>query len=101
MSASPCKVIFACVHNAGRSQIAAALFNALADPRKAIAKSAGTRPADRPHPKVVEALKEIGIDIGDAVPRFLTAEMAGSAPWLVTMGCGEQCPMVPGLERAG
>lgn len=100
MSATPNTVIFACVHNAGRSQMAAAFFNALADPQKAIALSAGTQPADRPHPEVVEALKEVGIDISDAVPRLLDEAMAGSAQWLVTMGCGEQCPVVPGLKRA-
>ena len=100
MSATPNTVIFACVHNAGRSQMAAAFFNALADPQKASALSAGTQPADRPHPEVVEALKEVGLDISDAVPRLLDEAMAGSAQWLVTMGCGEQCPVVPGLKRA-
>lgn len=100
MSATPNTVIFACVHNAGRSQMAAAFFNALAGPQKASALSAGTQPADRPHPEVVEALKEVGIDISDAVPRLLDEAMAGSAQWLVTMGCGEQCPVVPGLKRA-
>lgn len=100
MSATPNTVIFACVHNAGRSQMAAAFFNALADPQKASALSAGTQPADRPHPEVVEALKEVGIDISDAVPRLLDEAMTGSAQWLVTMGCGEQCPVVPGLKRA-
>ena len=100
MSTTPNTVIFACLHNAGRSQMAAAFFNALADPQKASALSAGTQPADRPHPEVVEALKEVGIDISDAVPRFLDEAMTGSAQWLVTMGCGEQCPVVPGLKRA-
>ena len=93
-------VIFACVHNAGRSQMAAAFFNALSDPAKARALSAGTQPAKRLHPEVVEALKVVGIDISDAVPRLLDAEIAGSAQWLITMGCGEQCPVVPGLKRA-
>ena len=100
MSTTPNTVIFACLHNAGRSQMAAAFFNALADPQKASALSAGTQPADRPHPEVVEALKEVGIDISDAVPRFLDEAMTDSAQWLVTMGCGEQCPVVPGLKRA-
>jgi len=100
MSATPNTIIFACVHNAGRSQMAAAFFNALADPQKASALSAGTQPADQPHPEVVEALKEVGIDISDAVPRLLDEAMASSAQWLVTMGCGEQCPVVPGLKRA-
>lgn len=100
MSGAPETVIFACVHNAGRSQMAAAFFNTLADPRKARALSAGTQPAERPHPEVVAALAEVGIDISGAVPRYLDDEMAASAQWLVTMGCGEQCPMVPGLQRA-
>ena len=100
MSETPTKVIFACVHNAGRSQMAAAFFNELADPRKANAVSAGTEPATRPHPEVVEALAEVGIDISAAVPRHLDDDMAASATWLITMGCGEQCPVVPGLRRA-
>ena len=100
MSDKPDTVIFACVHNAGRSQMAAAFFNALADPGKARALSAGTQPADRPHPEVVAALAEVGIDVSGAVPRFLDEEMAAGARWLVTMGCGEQCPVVPGVKRA-
>ena len=92
-------VIFACVHNAGRSQIAAALFNSLVDPEKARALSAGTQPADRPHPEVVEALREVDIDISGNVPRLLDDDLAAGAQWLVTMGCGEQCPVVPGLKR--
>jgi len=92
-------VIFACVHNAGRSQMAAALFNALCDPAKARARSAGTRPAERVHPQVVEAMREQGIDLTGARPRLLTAELAAAAELLVTMGCGEDCPVVPGLAR--
>lgn len=92
-------VLFACVHNAGRSQMAAALFNALADPAKARAVSAGTEPADRVHPVVVEVMREIGIDLAAARPQRLTDELAVGAQWLVTMGCGEQCPHVPGLRR--
>lgn len=91
-------VVFACVHNAGRSQMAAALFNALADPAKAQALSAGTAPADRVHPEVVAALEETGIDISGAVPRKLTPELARGAGVLVTMGCGEACPVVPGAR---
>jgi len=92
-------VLFACVHNAGRSQMAAAFFNALADPAKARAISAGTAPALRVHADVVTAMHEVGIEVGDAVPRLLTREVAARAGLLVTMGCGEQCPFVPGLRR--
>ena len=92
-------VLFACVHNAGRSQMAAAWFNALADPSRARALSAGTNPADRVHPAVVEAMKEVGIDVAGARPQRLTDELAASADWLITMGCGEACPVVPGVKR--
>jgi arsenate reductase len=92
-------VIFACVHNAGRSQMAAAYFNALCDPAKARARSAGTRPAERVHPEVVEAMREQGIDLGGVRPQLLTPELAAGADLLVTMGCGEDCPLVPGLAR--
>lgn len=92
-------VIFACVHNAGRSQMAAAFFNALADPDRARAVSAGTQPGRRVHPEVVEVMREEGIDLSDAEPRLLTDELASTASLLVTMGCGEACPLVPGLER--
>src|SRR5688572_26523725 len=92
-------VVFACVHNAGRSQMAAALFNAVADPSKAVAESAGTIPGDRVHPEVVLAMREIGIDLAGARPKRLTAELASSAQWLVTMGCGDACPHVPGVRR--
>lgn len=91
-------VLFACVHNAGRSQIAAALFNRLADPTLARALSAGTSPVDRVHPEVADTMREIGIDIGNAQPRKLTADLAAQAQLLVTMGCGDQCPFVPGLR---
>ena len=94
------KVIFACVHNAGRSQMAAAFFNALSDPNKARAVSAGTQPAERVHPEVVSAMKESGLDLSGAAPQRLTDELAGDASLLVTMGCGEACPFVAGLERA-
>jgi arsenate reductase len=90
-------VVFACVHNAGRSQMAAAFFNQLADPAKARAVSAGTQPADRVHPVVVDALQETGIDVSGNQPQRLTEEMARGASLLVTMGCGEACPYVPGL----
>jgi arsenate reductase len=92
-------VVFACVHNAGRSQMAAAFFNALADPAKARAVSAGTRPAARVHPEVVEVMRETGIDLSGAMPAKLTPELAQGAELLVTMGCGEECPVIPGLRR--
>ena len=92
-------VIFACVHNAGRSQMAAAFFAAAADPSKAQAVSAGTAPGDRVHPAVVDAMREVGIDLSDARPALLTEELARRASLLVTMGCGEACPFVPGLQR--
>jgi protein-tyrosine-phosphatase/N-acetylglutamate synthase-like GNAT family acetyltransferase len=92
-------VIFACVHNAGRSQMAAALFNRYADPGRATAISAGTRPGPRVFAEVTEAMGEIGIDLGEAVPQLLSEELAGTASVLVTMGCGEACPGLPGVER--
>lgn len=91
-------VLFACVHNAGRSQMAAAFFNALADPNVARAVSAGTRPAAAVHAEVVVAMAEVGIDLTGARPQQLTSELAASADLLVTMGCGDACPYVPGLE---
>jgi len=92
-------VIFACVHNAGRSQMAAAFFNALADPSQAHAVSAGTEPGTRVHPEVLEVMREVGIDLSAAQPQKLTEELTASADLLITMGCGEKCPYVPGLLR--
>jgi arsenate reductase (thioredoxin) len=92
-------VIFACVHNAGRSQMAAAFFNQLADPDRARAVSAGTNPGDRVHPEVVAAMHEQGIDLAGVTPRRLTDALARDAQLLVTMGCGDECPYVPGLRR--
>ena len=92
-------VIFACVHNAGRSQMAAAFFNLEADPGKAQGISAGTQPGDRVHPVVVTAMREVGIDLSSAKPQLLTDALAEGAHMLITMGCGEACPHVPGLER--
>jgi arsenate reductase len=94
----PETVIFACVHNAGRSQMAAAFFNLLADPARARAVSAGTDPADRVHPVVVDVMNEAGIDLRASSPQRLTGALAGGARLMVTMGCGEACPYVPGLE---
>ena len=92
-------ILFACVHNAGRSQMAAAFFNALADPTKAHAISAGTEPGARVHPEVVAAMREVGVDLTGASPTKLTDALAARAELLVTMGCGEACPFVPGLRR--
>lgn len=91
-------VVFACVHNAGRSQMAAAWFNELADPGKARAVSAGTSPADRVHPEVLAVMKEVGIDLSSVKPQKLTEGLARNAQLLVTMGCSDQCPYVPGLK---
>ncbi len=93
------KIIFACVHNAGRSQMSAAFFNQFADPRRAIAISAGTQPAEQVHPVVVEAMLEVGIDLTGATPQKLTPELAQEAEMLITMGCGDDCPYIPGLRR--
>ena len=92
-------VLFACVHNAGRSQIASALFNRYADPRKARAISAGTQPAARVHSEVVDIMRGRGIDLAGAVPQRLTPELAATASWLITMGCGDECPVVPAALR--
>jgi len=92
------QVIFACRHNAGRSQMAAAFFNKLADPVRARALSAGTTPASRVHPEVAEVMQEIGIDLSAARPQRLTTDLAAGSRLLVTMGCGEECPYLPGLD---
>jgi len=93
------RVIFACVHNAGRSQMAAAFFNAAADPSRAEAVSAGTEPGDHVHPVVVDVMREIGLDLSGNRPQRLTHDLAQGASLLVTMGCGESCPYIPGLRR--
>jgi arsenate reductase len=92
-------VLFACVHNAGRSQMAAAWFNLLADATKARAISAGTDPGPRVHPEVVAAMTEAGVDLSAAPTSRLTPEVAQQAQMLITMGCGDQCPVVPGARR--
>ena len=91
-------VLFACVHNAGRSQIAAALFNQIADLNKARAISAGTDPGPRVHPEVLTVMAERGVDLTHAIPVRLTGDLAQQAQWLITMGCGDQCPFVPGAR---
>ena len=92
-------VLFACVHNAGRSQMAAAWFNKMCDRTKARAISAGTQPGDRVHPEVVQVMREEGIDLAGVRPRFLSEELAQQTNLLVTMGCGDACPYVPGLKK--
>lgn len=93
------EVVFACIHNAGRSQMAAAFFNALADPSRARPVSAGTEPADRVHPEVVAVMGEVSIDLSAAKPARLTDQLTAASRFLITMGCGEACPFVPGLKR--
>ncbi|MEO6029988.1 MAG: arsenate reductase ArsC [Candidatus Binatia bacterium] len=92
-------VIFACVHNAGRSQMAAAFFNRLADASLVRGISAGTQPAAQVHAEVVVVMREVGVDLASARPQKLTDELAKNAELLITMGCGEACPLVPGLRR--
>ena len=88
-------VLFACLHNAGRSQMSAALFERAAGGRHR-ALSAGTTPGDRVHPEVVEVMGELGIDLSGRMPRRLTRELAEQADVVVTMGCGDECPYIPG-----
>ncbi len=88
-------VLFVCLHNAGRSQMSQALFERAADGRHT-AVSAGTTPAERVHPEVVEVMRELGIDLSERRPRLLTRELAEDADVVVTMGCGDQCPFIPG-----
>jgi arsenate reductase (thioredoxin) len=87
--------LFVCLHNAGRSQMSQALFERAAEGRHH-ALSAGTTPADRVHPEVVEVMRELGIELGDREPKLLTRELAERADVVVTMGCGDECPYIPG-----
>src|SRR4029453_19348970 len=87
--------LFVCRQNAGRSQMSAALFERAAAGRHA-ALSAGTTPADRVHPEVVEVMRELDVDLSDRIPRALTDELAQRADIVVTMGCGDECPYIPG-----
>src|SRR3954464_11793865 len=89
------RALFVCLHNAGRSQISAALFEQVAQGAHE-ARSAGTTPAERVHPEVVEVMREIGIDLSDRKPQRLTTELARWADVVVTMGCGDACPYIPG-----
>ncbi|HTB70220.1 MAG TPA: arsenate reductase ArsC [Solirubrobacteraceae bacterium] len=88
-------VLFVCLQNAGRSQISAALFERAAEGRHR-ALSAGTTPAERVHPEVVEVMRELGVDLAERKPRRLTRMLAEQADVVVTMGCGDACPYVPG-----
>ena len=88
-------VLFVCLHNAGRSQMSQALFEMAAD-GKHEARSAGTEPAPNLHPVVLTAMREVGVELNDRVPRVLTDELAQWADVVVTMGCGDACPVIPG-----
>jgi arsenate reductase len=88
-------VLFVCLHNAGRSQMSQVLFERAADGRHTAA-SAGTTPAERVHPEVVEVMDELGVDLAGRSPKLLTVEDAEQADVVVTMGCGDECPYVPG-----
>lgn len=87
--------LFVCLHNAGRSQMSRALFEEAAEGRHT-AESAGTTPGDRVHPEVVSVMAELGIDVADIKPQLLTTELAERADVVVTMGCGDSCPYIPG-----
>jgi arsenate reductase (thioredoxin) len=87
--------LFVCLHNAGRSQMSAALFERAAEGRHQ-AISAGTTPSDHVHPEVVEVMRELGIDLADRRPQLLTRELAEQADVVITMGCGDSCPYIPG-----
>jgi arsenate reductase len=87
--------LFVCLHNAGRSQMSQALFERAAEGRHS-ALSAGTTPGERVHPEVVEVMRELGIDLADRVPQALTVELSQQADVVVTMGCGDACPYIPG-----
>ena len=88
-------VLFVCLHNAGRSQMSQALFEQAANGRHT-ALSAGTTPGERVHPEVVDVMRELGINIADRKPQLLTRELAQQADIVITMGCGDQCPYLPG-----
>jgi arsenate reductase (thioredoxin) len=88
-------VLFVCLHNAGRSQMSEALFRRAGGERHSAA-SAGTQPAEGIHPQVIEAMRELGIDLGGSRPRLLTPALTEEADVVVTMGCGDACPSIPG-----
>jgi arsenate reductase len=89
------RILFVCLHNAGRSQMSEALFERAAGGRHE-ARSAGTQPAERVHPEVVDVMRELDIDLSGREPRKLTLDLAKWADVLVTMGCGDECPLIPG-----
>ncbi|MFF3247220.1 arsenate reductase ArsC [Streptomyces sp. NPDC002870] len=98
MSSSPiASVLFVCVHNAGRSQMAAGFLTHLAGDRIEV-RSAGSLPADQVNPAAVEAMKEVGIDISGRRPKVLTAEAVQASDYVITMGCGDACPVFPGKK---
>ncbi|WP_309081291.1 arsenate reductase ArsC [Zhihengliuella sp.] len=94
-SAAKPSVLFVCVHNAGRSQMAAAFLTSLAGDRIEV-RSAGSQPADRVNPAAVEAMREVGIDMSAEVPKVLTADAVQASDVVITMGCGDECPYFPG-----
>jgi protein-tyrosine-phosphatase len=98
MSQEQTTIIFACIHNAGRSQMAAALFNKYKHVDNVVGISAGTEPADKVHPNVVEVMKDLDVDLSQGKPQRLTEELAKQANIIVTMGCNEKCPYVPGVK---
>ena len=96
-AASRPEVLFVCVHNAGRSQMAAALLEHHAGDR-VVVRSAGTEPAERINPAVVEAMAEVGIDLSEATPKLLTDDSVRASDVVITMGCGDACPVYPGTR---
>ncbi|WP_036494110.1 arsenate reductase ArsC [Nocardia sp. BMG111209] len=97
MTSTPPSVLFVCVHNAGRSQMAQGFLTALAGDAVEV-RSAGTEPADRINPAAVAVMREVGIDITTATPKILTADTVATSTVVVTMGCGDTCPYFPGVE---
>ncbi|MEJ8652707.1 arsenate reductase ArsC [Streptomyces sp. MS1.AVA.3] len=98
MSSTPAaSVLFVCVHNAGRSQMAAGFLTHLAGDRVEV-RSAGSLPGDQVNPAAVEAMKEVGVDISDQKPKILTTEAVQASDYVITMGCGDACPIFPGKE---
>ncbi|MET8244516.1 arsenate reductase ArsC [Streptomyces sp. NPDC005202] len=98
MPSSPlASVLFVCVHNAGRSQMAAGFLSHLAGDRIEV-RSAGSLPAEQVNPAAVEAMKEVGIDIADQRPKVLTTEAVQASDYVITMGCGDACPVFPGRK---
>ena len=91
------EVLFVCVHNAGRSQMAAGLLKLRSDGRVNV-RSAGSLPADQINPAVIEAMEEVGVDMGEAFPKPLTDEVVRAADVVITMGCGDACPIYPGKK---